>query len=429
MMKTIPFVRLLVVCFFIPTLFFFLYPSKIVGITMICSYPVFFVLVKKVMILSSKNIRKYSIVFFFVLINLILFLRGIFDANSYQDWTTLISSSVVVFLILPLVVFLGTNIVTTRTIFRTYLYYVIPLSFILLTKKLYGQMDFAHTVAGVCFFLIWLPLLNRKQKIVILAITFISFFNDVEVRANMLNILVALLFGFLFFIRKYGITKKFIRAIWLVLIFSPVFFLVLGLTGIFNVFKVGELIGSFHISSEQNRDNDIFVDSRTAIYEDVFYALVKQESIFYGLGASGKTHTTLSEKEAYSEIYKEGRRGTESGMLNFIQYGGVIGAFSYYLLFLISSYNGVFKSRNWGSLILGLWIAFKCFFSFIEDRLMFTPYSLFIFIPIGMCLNKHFRNLDNQEVTFYLRSFLNNTDYNKYLYLRNVLKVGTKHIY
>ena len=105
----------------------------------------------------------------------------------------------------------------------------------------------------------------------------------------------------------------------------------------------------------------------------------------------------------FDEIYAHGRSGTESGMLNYIQYGGLIGFFIYGLLLIVGSYRAVFKSNNRLMVLIGLYIAFKFLFSFVEDRVGFQPHTFYLFLTIGMCYNVKLREMDDDEITEYIQ--------------------------
>ena len=137
--------------------------------------------------------------------------------------------------------------------------------------------------------------------------------------------------------------------------------------------------------------------------------MIKDDAVLFGLGSSGKTETSLIDVTSadFSEIYKEGRRSTESGMLNYIQWGGIVGGMVYFLLFVKASYYGIFKSRNWFCIMLGLWVAYKGLFSFIEDRISFSISSLFIFISLGICLNKNIRLMSDEKIKLISIQILN----------------------
>jgi hypothetical protein len=173
----------------------------------------------------------------------------------------------------------------------------------------------------------------------------------------------------------------------------------LGLSGVYNVFLIGENFKEFNIKSQSNERN-LLVDSRTAIYKDVFIELAKQNSIIWGLGGIGKTNTSLKEDELidYAKIYKEGRRYTESGMLNQFQFSGFIGAFSYWLLLMNASFNAIFKSKNIFFKLLGLFMAFKVTYSFVEDPIYPNVATFYLMYFIGLCYNKKIRSFDNSQI-------------------------------
>jgi hypothetical protein len=215
----------------------------------------------------------------------------------------------------------------------------------------------------------------------------------------MLNIIIAFVIVSTFIWRKKKWIFAAIKTLRFVLLSLPPVFLILGLSGIFNVFLIGESL-SWVVVDEKKESQDLLIDSRTAIYNDVFGELERQDSFLFGLGASGKTKTSLTDISYadFDVIYKEGRRGTESGMLNYIQWGGIIGGLLYFLLFIKASYLGVYKSKNWFCIMIGLWVAFKGMFSFIEDRNFFSISTIFIFLAISVCMNKKIRSLRDNEI-------------------------------
>jgi hypothetical protein len=47
---------------------------------------------------------------------------------------------------------------------------------------------------------------------------------------------------------------------------------------------------------------------------------------------------------------------------------------------------------------IGLWVAFKGLFSFIEEPVLFSVSGVFIFVPIGICFNKELRKKSDNEI-------------------------------
>ena len=118
-------------------------------------------------------------------------------------------------------------------------------------------------------------------------------------------------------------------------LFLPLFFAFLGATGTFNVFNFGESYDSIELANEEkNQEQDLLVDSRTGIFIDVHTALLRKNRVLFGLGGVGKTKTFLTKdkvNQKYRKLYEEGRRATEARILNYYQWGGVLGVPCYIL--------------------------------------------------------------------------------------------------
>jgi hypothetical protein len=59
--------------------------------------------------------------------------------------------------------------------------------------------------------------------------------------------------------------------------------------------------------------------------------------------------------------------------------------------------------------MLGLWLAYKGMYSFIEDRPGFSINILFIFLSIGICLNKEIRQISDYEMKMLFKYIINKT--------------------
>lgn len=393
----------------IPAIYTALFPNKIAVITMLCSYPlipILFFLLRKEM---NKNFDGFFFVKLFYLYNIIVLVRGLFDAHSSTDWNVMFSSTIPLFLFIHFSIYLVSYRASMSKVFSVYLSYGLFLALIVLIIPVEYNFGFPQVISPICVMAFLIPFLNRKYFLFITSIALVSFFSDISNRSNMLNIIVS----FLIVSTSLFKNKQFIlliikkmRALFLIL---PILFLVLGVMGIFNIFQVGNLYSDIKISDDSGKNQEVFVDSRTSIYIDVFSQLIKDDAVLFGLGSSGKTETSLIDVTSadFSEIYKEGRRSTESGMLNYIQWGGIVGGMVYFLLFVKASYYGIFKSRNWFCIMLGLWVAYKGLFSFIEDRISFSISSLFIFISLGICLNKNIRLMSDEKIKLISIQILN----------------------
>jgi hypothetical protein len=400
------FAKYSVILSIIPALYFALFPGKIVLVTILCSYPL---IVASLLFYQKRNDinvdgKKYINLFFAY--NIIILLRGFIDANSYQDWTTLVSSVVSITLFLPFTIYFGAFNTSLAVIIRTFLNYTLILFFILLLQPDdSGPLGFTHIFSPIVLIILFLPFLKKKHALLIIILAIFSFFSDITIRSNLLNISIAFLIVSTFLWRKKSWILSAIKFLRALILLSPILLFILGVTGIFNIFSIGQAFSEIVIKDEKGRSQDVFVDSRTAIYIDVISQLVNDKAIIFGLGGSGKTKTSLTDiaNADFDVVYREGRRGTESGMLNYIQWGGIIGGFIYFLLFVKASYLGIYKSNNWLCIMTGLWVAYKGLFSFIEDTQIFSLGTLFLLVPLGMCFNNELRKMNDGEITTFFR--------------------------
>ncbi len=395
----------------IPAIYTALFPGKIAVITILCSYPLIPILFFSLRKEMKKSFNGFFFVKLFYLYNIIVLIRGLFDAHSSKDWNVMFSSTIPIFLFIHFSIYLVSYRFLLSRIFITYLSYGLFLAMIVLVIPVKYNFGFPQVISPICIMVFLTPFLNRKYFLFIAGIALISFFSDISNRSNMLNIIVSFLIVSTSLFKNKQFILLIIKKIRAFLLILPILFLVLGVMGIFNIFQIGNLYSDLKISDDSGKSQEVFVDSRTAIYIDVFSQLIKDDAVLFGLGSSGKTETSLMDVTSadFAEIYKEGRRSTESGMLNYIQWGGIIGGMVYFLLFVKASYYGIFKSRNWFCIMLGLWVAYKGLYSFIEDRISFSIASVFIFISIGICLNKNIRLMSDEKIKLISTQILNNS--------------------
>lgn len=390
----------------IPTIYLHFFPRQVVVSSILCAYPILMLLFFTLLQTPPQNLSNRNLIRIFIILNIVLFIRGLIDASSYQDWTTILSVGVCMFIFLPLSIYFGTDNKSIVILLKYYIVFGIALS-LLVYKELSGHTDhFIRMIAPICLFLLIMPFLHWKYQIVICAIAFFSFVYNIENRSNMLNISVALSISLTYYFRRFFMVDQVMKALRLVLLVAPLIFLALGITGVFNVFQISRYTGDYIVSSDNGNEQDLVVDSRTSIYMDVFKQLQRDNAKLFGLGGSGKTETSLVDVSYadFDEEYKEGRRGTESGMLNFIQYGGIVGGLIYFLLFFQASYQAMYKTNNWFFMMLGLWVAYKGMYSFVEDRLGWGLAPFFLFLSIGLCFNTELKQKSNEEIKEFFRS-------------------------
>lgn len=259
-------------------------------------------------------------------------------------------------------------------------------------------MSLAHNASFLNVLILCIPFVKWKWRVLILSAVIFVVLLDIDRRSIMVNNVVTLLLVLSFSILN---SKLFKHLTFCIFIIFPLVFAYLGFCGKFNIFEYMDQT-SFFLNGDSR---SLFVDSRTSIYEDVFGELKKDNAYIWGLGCNGKTSTSLNDLQNadYTNIYKYGRPSTESGMLNYIQYGGLLGFVLYGLLLILAAYKATFLSKNNFMISLGLFVAFKFLYSFIEDQVMFNAHTFYIFLWLGMCYNKSFREMTNEQIKEYFK--------------------------
>lgn len=397
----------LVFLFLLPSVIWFFFPNTSTTIGVLFGAIIMFFLTLFLPQIIKSKFKGKNLLLLFLLINVILVFRGFINSKTSQDWKFLLSQIMIVYLSFPMLIFFGRKLDVIRITFNTFFKFGILICTIFLFSNRSLMMNgFPHNVAPIMLFVFFVPYVNLKKKIIILVILFISFISNTGQRANMLNIIVSLLIMSTYYVRRFILLFNIIPFLRKVLLITPILLLVLGVSGKFNVFKINEYIGDVVVSNNGKKDN-LVVDSRTGIYLDVILALHKEKAYLMGLGGSGKTETYLSIDPFFARLYKEGRRATESGMLNYAQYSGIFGIVVYFSVFMLASWLAIAKSKNWFMIMIGLWILYRGLFAFIEDRLIINLFTLFLALSIGMCFNPNLREMSDLEIKEFIKKILN----------------------
>jgi hypothetical protein len=176
----------------------------------------------------------------------------------------------------------------------------------------------------------------------------------------------------------------------------PLILAILGASGIFNVYQVADQSKDLMTFSREEGNISLGHDSRTGVYTDAFNAIVDNDAYLFGISPAGYHKTFLADK--YS-ILRKGRLNTEVGILLYLMRGGLIFVLIVSLIHYYAAYYAINKSNNMLSKSLGIFIAFRYLFLFIEGAHTFTLYSISIFMVIGLCFNEYFRSLTDSQVT------------------------------
>jgi hypothetical protein len=252
-----------------------------------------------------------------------------------------------------------------------------------------------------------LPILNKRQKTLLLVATFIVLVADLGARSSVIKFSLPLLILIIYYFRNI-IPVKTIETLRLSLFIIPILFLVLGVSGVFNVFKMNEYIKgeytSMGVDGEGNIvEQDIIVDTRTFLYVEVLESAVNNN---YWL--LGRTPARGNDSDTFGVLAAEltgryERIENEIGLANVFTWTGIVGVILYFLIFYRATFLAINKSRNIYVKMLGVYVAFRWLFSWIEDVNNFSLNYFMLMIMLGLCFSYSFRNMTDNEIIIWAR--------------------------
>ena len=364
-----------------------------------------FILIKLKKNYTSPLIEKnFLFVKLYLYWNVVCIVRGIFVADNYWEWKNLILTSF--FLFLPLLVYLANNSQFIQILVNTWFKYALFL-FVLVLPFLFGDAV-GKFLIPFSFLLLFFPILDFKWKIIVLLVTVFVITFDLTARSNVIKFVIPLAIGLLFYFRKFRPIKilNFSR---LFLLFVPFVFLFFAISGVFNVFKMDEYVGEYDTSSKTETgevvESNATDDTRTFLYVEVLESALRHNYVFLG-----RTPARGNDSESFGEDLKFRlktgkleRFSNEVSILNIFTWLGVVGVVLYFLIFIKASYLAINQSNNIFMKLIGLNVAFRWTYGWVEDFSNFDLSNIFLWIMIGMCFSESFRKMTDQEVRIWVR--------------------------
>jgi hypothetical protein len=339
----------------------------------------------------------------YLFLGIIAIIRGVFSAANYWEWKQifLITGPV---MLLPIIAFIGQNKTVVQLVYFYYVKYALPCSFfVFFLAKISTNTDgFARYLSPIYFIILLFPFVSNKWKVYIFVFALLSFVSDLDARSNLIRIIVATIFMMLFYVKKI-ISKKAYKFTHFLLFFIPLIFFLLGIFNIFNIFKFDNYIkGDYSFQGVNNSgeivETDFKADTRTFLYVDVINSVVKRNTWLTGEGAAGGYET-----ESFTSLGTRGRMGSEVGILNIFIFLGILGVVVFSLIFFYASFLAVYHSNNYLIKIVGLFVAFRWTFSWIEEFNNFDINYFFLWLMIGFCFSKPVREMNDAEMRNWVR--------------------------
>lgn len=358
-----------------------------------------FIVSKKIQWKANMPARGLLVIKLFWLWSLFTFIRGISNAHDYWDWKVLL----LVYLpsiVISLAVVLGVNYQYSAKMLRFILLRLFPISFIFIPFTLANTDEFySRLVMPVCLFVLISPYLQKKWRILVVAVALTSIAMDVSYRANALRLTIPLMLVLLFYFRPV-LQSKLMNLVLAGLLCVPLIFLSLGVSGTFNVFAENKFdleVGTV-LQGERSTAN-ISDDTRTFLYREVFNSMLNRDSSFLiGEGGAAGYETEWFVDAVLNE---KGRFRSEVGFLNTLLYSGAIGVLIYALALFVPAYYAINQSNNRLCKMIGLFLAARWPLSFVEEIAQFDMNFFFLWFMIGLCLSNKFRAMTDEQLASY----------------------------
>ncbi|MFA6794832.1 MAG: hypothetical protein WCR50_05005, partial [Proteiniphilum sp.] len=316
---------------------------------------------------DTRNEDNLLVVWIYLFWNIVCITRGMFEAEVYWDWKGLIGNSMA--LILPIVIFSATNKIVVQSLFVFYVKYGLPL--FALFAVLIRTDAFGFYLMPVSILILFFPAFTRRQRILILLLAAVVIFSDLGARSNVLKFGIPFLILIIYYLKE-KISVKLLETARISLFIIPLVLFILGVTNVFNVFNMSEYLKGDYVSvGTDNQGNRVemsaITDTRTFLYIEVLESAINNNYWFLGrTPARGNDSNTFG--VLASELTGRNERlANEIGLANVFTWTGIMGVILYFLIFYRASYLAVNRSNNIYVKMLGVFIAFRWLYSWVED--------------------------------------------------------------
>ncbi len=351
--------------------------------------------------INNSNLRYVH--WYMVWVGICIF-RGLFIPENYWDWKNLTGG--ILTLALPLSIYIFTNENIIQKILSYWIRYALPLFLVVLISADSNVSGFY--MAPISLLALFIPILKNKWKLIIVFVTLFVIFSDLSVRSSVIKYGCAISIGMLGFIKfiKIELAIKFFRYTFLLL---PIILLLLALSGIFNVFRMDEYLnGEYVVKSKTDPtiDESLTADTRTFLYSEVINSAILNNYVLWG-----RTPARGNDSDWFGNFMAEDlgtgryeRYENEVGILNIFTWTGLVGVLLYLLVFMRASYLAIYKSNSIFIKLLGLYVAFRWTFAFVEDFNRFDIANLTLWMMIAMCFSVKFRQMSDKVISLWVNS-------------------------
>lgn len=339
----------------------------------------------------------------YLLWNLVSIARGALIAEDYWDWKILFDNGLSI--LVPLAAYIAFDPDLTKIVLRRYAYAgtaVFALVAGLIVPGAYG-----FYLAGIQIFIIAALYLPRAWMLLFLGLGGLASFADLFTRSNLIkfgtSILLVSWHGF-----RYFVPLSLLELLRKAMFILPFVLFHLAVAGQFNIFNVDEYVEEspqVTKTGSEGKDENITTDTRTPLYVEVLETAETYDSWWFGRSPARGNETSLFAELA--EITGRSERSrNEAAILNIFTWTGILGVALCFLSFYHASWLALNRSNNTFSKMLGMFIAFRWIYSWVEDGNSFSIVYFSLWVMVGMCYSESFRRMSDADLSGWFRSAL-----------------------
>jgi hypothetical protein len=340
----------------------------------------------------------------FLFWNCVCIVRGAFVAENYWEFKNL--GNVGFVLLLPTSIFITTNKDLVQRLITVWFTYALPLFFILIFFFNDG-IAYGRYLVPISFLAMFFPLLPLKWRAFVIIASILIMVSALNARSNVIKYGVSLCFGAAYLVKDY-LPVRLLGLARTALLTLPFIFFGLAVFNVFNVYKMDEYLGG-EVMIDVGSDNglveeDLTEDTRTDLYKEVIASAIKHNYVLLG-----RTPARGNDSELFGDysievlkIDKKERFSNEVSILNIFTWTGIVGGVCYFLVFFWASHLALYRSDSFLMKIIGLAVAFRWLYAWVEDFSEFDLSYFFLWIMIGMCFSKGFREMTDLDFKYWV---------------------------
>lgn len=323
--------------------------------------------------------------------------HGIFMCHNYWDWKLLVSNMMIYFIPILCYSFVNPYIVS-RTLGGWYRY----APFIIICIIPFATMHhfWGRALMPYSFLFLFYPILPSQFRLY----AFVAFglflmfgFSD---RSDMIRFVVSFLLGISAMNKFKHLMCNLYKPIARILCFTPLLFMALALTGQFNILNIGEEMGwEYRVDDGSGGHKDYFADDRTELFEEAIESAIDMDYVWCGhsLARGYKSHIFGKGIDRLIGLSRGERGASEVCVINIFTYMGVIGLALFMILFLKAIHNAIWYSQSRYMKTIGLLVAFRWFYCWLEEYQRYDTNTLILFLMVGMCYSPYFLNMNDED--------------------------------